>query len=200
MPLGAWLDLPQNLWRRATERDSTLPWMVPAAVRYLHRLIRPDWCVLEFGSGASTTWYAMRARWVMSLEHDAGWFQAVRQKLEQANLCNAEVRHIQINEYADFARGLEDASLDLVIVDGIDSDAASRVDCIAAIRPKVRPLGYIVLDDSDNARYLPVEILLGGWPVKRFQGMKPFPLVATETSIYQRPLERSGANARDLPH
>jgi hypothetical protein len=192
MPLSAWLALPQNLWLRATETYTTSPWMVPAAVRYLDRLIQPDWRVLEFGAGASTAWYAARAGWLLSLENDVGWFQEVHQSLERAGVRNVELRQSDISQYPDVGQSLEDESLDLVVVDGTDSDAASRVDCIKAVGNKVRQLGYIVLDDSDNVRYRLVETVLKNWPVKKFQGMKPFPLVATETSIYQRPWTTAG--------
>jgi hypothetical protein len=50
----------------------------------------------------------------------------------------------------------------------------------------VRPGGYIVLDDSDGAPYRGADQLLKGWAVKRFVGLKHFPLMAIETSIYRR--------------
>jgi hypothetical protein len=54
--------------------------------------------------------------------------------------------------------------------------------------PKVRPGGLLALDDSDRAAYGDADSILEGWRVHRIVGVKPFPLSATETAIYERPL------------
>ena len=46
---------------------------------------------------------------------------------------------------------------------------------------------FLALDDSDRAAYGDADGILEGWRVRRFVGVKPFPLTVTETSIYERP-------------
>jgi predicted O-methyltransferase YrrM len=188
MPASAWARLPLNIAQRLTRDASSSPWMVPAAVSYLGRVIERDWTVFEFGSGASTAWYAGRAGRVTSLEHDSDWHAEVERRLRASRHDNWDLRLRPISDFPSAVRELPDETLDLVVVDGDDGDDTDRVDCIRASLSKVRPGGLLVLDDSDNPRYRDADDLLRGWDVRRFRGMKSQPLVATETSVFRRPL------------
>src|SRR6266849_10957083 len=57
MPLGGWVRIPAAVWARISGTTRDEPWMVPAAVSYLSKIIKPSWEVFEFGSGLSTLWY-----------------------------------------------------------------------------------------------------------------------------------------------
>ena len=102
-------------------------------------------------------------------------------------LSNCSVNLADLDEFVGRVEGFPDDTFDLVIVDGQDSATMDRVDCVVSAAPKVKPRGHLVLDDSDNRRYAAVDGILQDWPARRFSGMKPYPLVATETSIYRRP-------------
>src|SRR5262245_58674086 len=50
-----------------------LPWLTHPAIEWLDSVIGPDDTVFEWGSGASTAWFAQRAKSVVSVEHDQTW-------------------------------------------------------------------------------------------------------------------------------
>ena len=188
MPLPAWVRLPMNVLLRMLGRTDGGPWIVPSAVGHLEQIMRPHGQVFEFGSGYSTAWYAARSAWVVSLEHDAKWLRDAKQRCQDAGLANCELRRTDLEDFPQAINEFPDEAFDLVVVDGQDTGITDRTHCVAAAATKVRRGGHLLLDDSDNVRYRVVNDVLSGWRVRRFTGMKPFPLVATETSIYQRPL------------
>jgi hypothetical protein len=144
------------------------------------------WNVLELGAGRSTPWLAARAGFVATFESDAGWAEAVRHDVEAAGLAGRVTLYVhRPAAFAREVRSLPDRAFDLVVVDCEAS--ADRVACTVAATEKVRPGGFLLLDDSDRREYLPVEEVLAGWPVRRFAGLKDQALVASETSLYRRP-------------
>ena len=53
------------------------PWLTEGAIDFLSHFVRPGFRVLETGSGASTLWFAKRAKSVVSIEDDPDWYAAV---------------------------------------------------------------------------------------------------------------------------
>lgn len=162
--------------------------MVPAAIRYLDRSIRRWWTVLELGSGASTPWLASRAAHVVSLEHDSEWHRRTAVRLEARGLENWDLHLVRLRRFAAFVDALEEERYHLVVIDHAEDDACDRVDCVRACARKLRRGGLLTLDDSDRPHCGMVDSLLRGWPRQRFVGLKARPLVASETTVYQRPL------------
>lgn len=189
MPLSAWLRLPRSVRTRLSATEPDGPWMVPAAVERLDELIRPTWDVLEFGSGASTLWFAERATSVVSFEDDARWHELVRARIEQAGLDGCDLRHVSLHDFPRCAARFAPGSFDLVVVDGNEQPGATRADCAAVARPLVRPGGVLVVDDSDIREYQPMFELFADWTWERFVGVKHRPLMAVETSLFHRPDE-----------
>jgi hypothetical protein len=187
MPLDAWYRLPSTLWQRLSGRHRNQPWIVPSALSFLAKTITRDWKVFEFGSGYSTVWYAERCQTIVSLESDAGWYQRVGALLRQRAIANCSLRMVEPGSFLEAIAAFPDATFDLVMVDGDEPQQGHRVLCVAAAAPKVRPGGFLALDDSDRAAYGDADGVLEGWRARRFVGVKPFPLTATETSIYERP-------------
>lgn len=72
----------------STTRDlEPVPWLQPAAVVFLERLLKIDFRVLEHGAGGSTLWLAQRVKQVTAVEHSTEWALAVQKK----NLNNVNV-------------------------------------------------------------------------------------------------------------
>jgi predicted O-methyltransferase YrrM len=184
MPLRAWFGVPLALWRRFRSSEAE-PWLVPSATAELAHLVTSASHILELGSGGSTSWFATRAASVRSFEHDRDWHDRVEGELRAQRLRNAQLEVLEPSEFVDAIARLPDESMDIVLVDC--AQIADRVACAAAAARKVRPGGYLVFDDSDRREYQQVDEVLDNWSVKRFCGLKPVPLVATETSIYRRP-------------
>jgi predicted O-methyltransferase YrrM len=187
MTLSGWLHLPAARLRARHGRVPERPWIVPAAVGWLRRRIRRDWTVLELGSGRSTVWLGRRARRVVSFEDNELWLERTREQLGRAGLNNVELRRLPVERFIAELAELGDASLDLLVVDFLESPDADRVEAVRAGRSKLKPRGYLLLDDSDRSAYAPAESLLAGWRLHRFVGVKDgWPTVA-ETSIFRRP-------------
>jgi predicted O-methyltransferase YrrM len=160
---------------------------VPASIGWLRRRIRPNWSVLELGAGRSTPWFARRAGRVLSLEDNGYWLQQARDRLDELGLDNVELRELPVEEFAGVVEGLDDDSLDLVVVDFLESPAADRVQAVGLARAKVKPGGYLLLDDSDRSAYAAAYELLEGWRERRFVGVKDGWPTVCETSIFCRP-------------
>jgi hypothetical protein len=121
------------------------PWISYRARKKIGRLIQPDGTVLEFGSGMSTLWLARRCKTLYSVEHDALWFQTVQSKLAAKNIANAHCFLREMENYADLS-AFPDESFDFVLVDG-----AQRAACVQAVLKKLKPGGWVYLDNTDSA-------------------------------------------------
>jgi hypothetical protein len=194
MPLSAWAQLPRSVAGRLRRAEQHEPWMVPAAVERLDELIRPTWQVLEFGSGASTVWYAERAAHVVSLEDDRAWLEAVRERLGACAPERCDLRLVELPDFPSVAAEFAPDTFDLVIIDSNEAAGMTRSDCAAAARPLVKPGGLVVIDDSDIREFQPMLKLFDGWYAERFVGVKSRPLMAVETTILRRP-PAGGASA-----
>jgi protein-L-isoaspartate O-methyltransferase len=117
MPLSAWARLPRSVRARLRGAQQNEPWMVPAAVERLDDLIQPTWWVLEFGSGASTAWYAERAECVVSLEDDPEWYENVRKRLGTLASDKCDVRYVPLRDFPVVASQFSPSTFDLVVVD-----------------------------------------------------------------------------------
>src|SRR5699024_4864594 len=111
MPLDAWLRLPLTATERLLHLDRQRPWIVPSAIHRIEQIMRPDWRVLELGSGASTGWLAKRAGSVVSCETNREWYEEVTKQ------SSADVRFMHQEELLNFVGLQPEASYDLVIVD-----------------------------------------------------------------------------------
>jgi SAM-dependent methyltransferase len=187
MPLSGWLRLPAARLRSRLGRVPERPWIVPAAVGWLGRRIGRDWSVLELGSGRSTAWLARRAGSVLSFEDNDLWVARARELVAATGVDTVEIRHLPVERFAAEIASLEDAAFDLVVVDFLESPGAERTDAVRAGRSKVRPGGYLLLDDSDRPGYAEAYELLAGWRERRFVGVKDEYPEVCETSIFRRP-------------
>jgi predicted O-methyltransferase YrrM len=129
------------------------PWLVPASIKHLERLIQPDWHGWEWGCGGSTVWFARHLQHLTSIEHDAEWVAQVRQRLLTWQLTNVELRHIEkgtgyYEQYADSILPVPDGSLQLVSVDG-----RARPRCIQNAIGKLAPGGVLVVDNMERDYY-----------------------------------------------
>ena len=154
------------------------PWIPLAAARAIERVLTHDSRVLEFGSGMSTPWLARRCRLLVSIESAAAWAERVRPML--SGFSNVEY-HVNEDEGAP-ALAYPDGFFDLAIVDGLQRSAGMR-----AALPKVRPGGYIYLDNSDNSvssddtRYAEDELLRhAAGPPRYIVGFVPAALAPSE--------------------
>lgn len=144
----------QLMYERAHPDD---PWLTPAAIHLLSRLLRPVDRGAEFGSGRSTLWFAARVAALTSVEHDQWWHDTVTARIAERGLRNVScilAREDQPVErggdsaYARTALTFPDASLDFALVDGHYRDYSTKF-----IMPKIKPGGMLIIDNVNW--YLP---------------------------------------------
>lgn len=126
---------------RTSDEITPYPWLHPDAIEYLESLLRPDWDVLEHGSGGSTLWFATRARQVISIEHNPAWREKVR-SLAPANVSILE-RFVEVPTV--FV-----GKFDLFLIDG---EREKRGACLLGARKIVKPGGWVVLDNANRPEY-----------------------------------------------
>jgi hypothetical protein len=187
MTLSGWLHYPAARWRARKGRVPERPWLVPASIGWLRRRIRSDWTVLELGAGRSTPWFARRAGRVISLEDNEFWHGWVGDQLEGTGLANVDLRLRPVEEFPPEVDSLEDEAFDLVVLDFLEAPAVSRIDVLNPTTKKVRPGGYLLLDDSDRPGYAEAFQLLDGWRFRKFVGVKDGWPEVCETGIFRRP-------------
>lgn len=188
---------------RSPERsplDDGLPWLSFRAIRWLAANLSPTMHVFEYGSGGSTVFFARRVADVVSVEHDADWHARTSAVLADQGVRNctyllrppaprADVRHPSTDtdyvgfDFADYVTAIDDyadRSFDLVSVDG-----RARPSCVAAALSKVRPGGWMLLDNSDRPAYRAAHELLAPFPRLDIGGLTPYTNDVTQTTIWR---------------
>jgi hypothetical protein len=110
------------------------------AIEYLRQFDFSQLCVLEWGSGNSTLWWAKRCRNVISIEHDSKWSDPLKSSLPP----NTNIRLVTgAADYVSIARD-ESERFDIIVIDGL-----YRYDCSIQAVKYLRPGGMIILDNAD---------------------------------------------------
>lgn len=159
-----------------------LPWLPFRLIDELEDVVGPSARVFEYGGGGSTLWFLDRGAEVVTVEHHAGWADALEEQVppERWTL----LRRSDADAYADYVAAVSaypDESFDVVLVDGRE-----RVRCAVAAAPKVRPGGLLVLDDSDRDRYAPAGEAIT-WPREQVVGFAPAKPTLAYTTVFRRP-------------
>jgi predicted O-methyltransferase YrrM len=146
-----------------------VPWVTDGANHFLFRMIEAGKInsVLEFGSGASTVFFAKMGLTVVSIEHDPEWYNQVTKKLQRGSQNSKVTRHLLPRPYHKVCDSLASEKFDLVLVDGRD-----RVRCVEESRSLVKPGGHLMLDNDERSyvyaldcglSYARAHSLLNGW-------------------------------------
>ncbi len=120
------------------------PWWTTRMTERIEGLLQPQFRVVEFGSGYSTLWLAGRVGQVLSIEHEPDWHAIVAAKATLMGLTTLTLELRPPEHYAD-CQGLADRSIDFCVVDG-----QVRARCVRNIWPKLKPGGWLYLDNSDK--------------------------------------------------
>lgn len=129
-----------------------LPWITPGAILYLDMIIDPNWTVFEWGSGGSSVYFASRVSEYIAIEHDKMWQGRTQDMLRKRKLDPACINLVppdpdgEHHAYADAILAFPNHTFDLISVDG---EATSRKWCIPNCLPKLKPGGWLLLDNSN---------------------------------------------------
>jgi hypothetical protein len=193
-------------FKPTAERTPMMPYN---AIEWLRNNVQPTWSVFEYGSGGSTFFFASRAARVVSVEHEKGWYDIVERSLRDQGYTNTEFLYVapqSVSEseppqccalrslsdkpkYSDrhfdaYVRAIEpytDQSFDLVVVDG-----RARACCVHAAVPKVKPGGYLLVDDTRRKRYHDAIARVSGEHTV-FTGLGPHARELGQTTIVRMP-------------
>ena len=192
-----------------TSLKDHVPWITFEATKWLIRYLTTNMRVFEYGSGGSTIFLSKRVHELISVEHDRDWYITVLNELAKENVTNCKImlkepeldifnktdpsnpksflssvstyQGYNFKNYAMIINEYADESFDLVIIDG-----RARPACIASALPKIRPGGYLILDNSERKRYYQGRNLLKDWEVKEFYGVGPYCYNLWGTTIWKK--------------
>jgi hypothetical protein len=125
-----------------------LPWMNYPIISFLKDKLHKDISVFEYGSGASTLFFAKRTASVTSIEYDKEWYKTIVNEISDRQ--NALIHFQSHNE--DYSKSIENfgkgEKFDLIVIDGRD-----RVKCAINAFPFLSDKGVLIFDDTQRERY-----------------------------------------------
>lgn len=151
------------------------PWFHPTSLVYLSSLLKPDWVIFETGCGSSTLYFSNRAKRVVSFEQTKGWYNILKEIIK-----DKEIENIDLRFDPDYPEkgiwGFREDEFDFVSLDG-----RGRAKSIETLLPYLKPGGYLLLDNSERARYEKAIALLNKWKNRVFGDYK------WQTTIWEKP-------------
>lgn len=156
-----------------------LPWFTYPSIQFLDGRIKPAMQVFEYGSGASTLWWASRVSAVAACEYDAAWYQRL------AGIVPGNVRLIHAPDPSTYAQQIlaDGRRFDVVVIDGEVRNQCAHA-CVGALKPG----GAIVWDNAERAEYQEGFDFLAGENFRRldFDGLGPINVYGWRTSVFYR--------------
>jgi len=188
--------------------EARIPWIPFECQDYLRTLIKPSFHVFEYGSGGSTLFFAAGTQSVVSVEHDPEWYEQVSRIIRNERLTHCDCRFIPPSEpkenpagvpafvnyvggdypnrtFLDYVRAIDsfpDASFDLVSVDG-----RARNSCLFHAKPKVKPGGYLLLDNAEREEYGDGRKWMDDWSRTEFYGPGPWGEAFWKAIVWRKP-------------
>ena len=178
----------------------SVPMMTFDAIGWLRTYLRGDMRVFEYGSGGSTVFFALRVQHLISIEHDSEWYRRTKDRLESVSenrvtytlqppesgpadgFGSTDDRYQGMN-FASYVRTIDeygDATFDLVSVDG-----RARSACLIRAVRKVKPGGFVLLDNSDRQEYAAAMKELDAFKRTDFRGLAPYITDIGQTTIWE---------------
>jgi predicted O-methyltransferase YrrM len=174
---------------RRTPLELGVPWFAQSAIEFLEGHVTKAMHVFEYGSGGSTVFFARRAASVLSTEDNADWLDRVRAALAAERLTNARLQHhpYDFHHAAEFAQSaylnsLPAASVDIIVVDGMEEVEPVRPQCFRLAETRIKPGGLIIVDDSWRYTELRTANRAKSW--REFRSIGPCRPGVTSTDIY----------------
>lgn len=187
--------------------DHAIPWITFDATDFLKANLRKGLRVFEYGSGASTLFWAKYEAHRVSIEHDPAWHKVLRERFDPAyhvdlrlvpadnppitktsDLADPEAyrsdwlgyEHSTFKAYASQIDTFPDGYFDVVMVDG-----HARPSCIAHSYKKVKLGGIFILDNAEIPQYLArTHHFLEGFELHSFYGIAPVEGIMSQTNVY----------------
>lgn len=205
-PLNYKIDYIKSIISGRNHDSPPLPWMNYDAINYIDQTIKNSPNVFEYGSGSSTLYWAGKGAKIVSIEHEASFYENLKMKLDTNvvyHLIEPQAESFikttspedpdlyQSSDYIgyvfeNYVKAIDiypDDHFDVVVVDG-----RARPSCVKRALPKIRKGGMLILDNSDRSYYTQkTSSLLNDWSAKIFRGPVRGLLHLEQTTIYIKP-------------
>lgn len=200
----------QQTWKKPSDAVADgQPWFTFRCTAWLEKFLTSEMTIFEWGSGGSTLFFAPRVKKLISVEHDPAWYQLVTQALHDNGLMSAQLllhppqpapniseqpspfnfrswdKHFSTASFEHYVKAIDefpDQSFDLVVADG-----RARLSCVMRALPKVRPDGFLLLDDSQRPYYRAADEQLARMRRIDFYGPTPYHPIFKQTTLWQMP-------------
>lgn len=167
--------------RPVDARGNPLPWFTYPIIAFLDERLTDDLSVFEYGGGNSTLYLSTRVKRVVTLEHNAKWFELLKRQAP----ANARIIHSEVNYGGSYAQAVAETGekFDVIVIDGRD-----RVNCAKTAADAVSDRGVIIIDDLEREHYQPAVAYLAGRGFRQlsFWGFKPGFFDPSNTAIFYR--------------
>lgn len=141
-------DIPDDHFKGRKTVEMELPWLTAESILYLDNFLKPNFEVLEFGSGGSTLFFSRRCQRVTSFETNIKWFNRIKEIINEKALNN--ISYFYIDEYKEVC---DKKLFDCILVDTISDGKVERVDLMDFSLSHLRENGIIVLDNYGRYNY-----------------------------------------------
>ena len=211
-----------RVWRQSFENkteplDHGNPWLAGNVIAFMKAEVKPSHTVFEWGAGSSTFFWAAYTAQVETIEHDPEWHDKVQTALNKNQIKNVHAvcvrpeRRLGDGDPADpraysshrpewdeyqferYVRTIEDFADDAF--DWVCIDGRARPSCLLAGKPKVKPGGWIMLDNSRRDHYQPALSGFAAWRHVRITGPVCGSRNFVETLFLQRPHNEASVGA-----
>ena len=204
-PIGYKFDYIKSIFRiKLLNRD--YPWMNYKVIRYLESISKGNLRVFEYGSGSSTLYWMKNCLEIISVEHDKGFYNFLKNKISNKvtyllvepskekesikynpssyeSFHSADSKGMTFEKYVKAIDSYPDEYFDLVVVDG-----RARPSCIARSLFKIKRGGMLIVDNSDRGYYFTnTANKLIGWEQLVFRGTVRGLVHMEQTSIFIKP-------------
>lgn len=162
-------------------QNNPIPWITYPALHFIKNRLSSDFSVFEYGCGGSTLWWATVVKEVVSVEHDADWYEQIKTQIPP----NVTIFNIPLERGGNYSKKISeyDQKFDIIVIDGRD-----RVNCAKNALKALKSTGIIVWDNTERDEYSEGYEFLQKNGFKRidFFGMSPINLYCSATSVFYR--------------
>lgn len=140
----------RSLWegRVVDKKGEPIPWCTYPFIDFIEKRISKEMSIFEYGSGASTNWYAERCMSVTALENDKEWYEKVLHLTSTKD--NVEVIFESDFENYCLAINRTGKKYHIIIIDSIWGRNEAMVNSIFSLEKD----GIIIVDDSEREEYI----------------------------------------------
>jgi hypothetical protein len=188
-----------------------IPWLTFPSIHFLNKNINNQMIVFEYGSGGSTLFWSGKTKEVVSVEHDGAWYTKIKKELEVREIKNvsyflfeaepdpgyelkspdnpsdyiSEDENAAGKKFERYVKKIDeypDQYFDIILIDG-----RARPSCIAHGMKKLKPQGYLVIDNSERAYYFKrFGFSKSQWERKDFPGPSPYSYHFSQTTFLKK--------------